>query len=195
MVLAVFSWFYCSAWAACVNRAKVNPAGCASLYCVFLCSPRHDQMSPVHRLKPCLAASNRALPRSQEPVGHRYRFLRQNTDWTGHVTQKDRNEAQSCPVLNELSLICFFLCVLCVQVAAQAGVYELLNQLGFSEFEDLRDSTLCRLRHRWQQQNRHGLPFRGEFIWETPVESTVLLVICRMSTCFWPIVEVWRTRS
>uniref|UniRef100_A0A8C2K2M6 Phosphatase domain containing paladin 1a n=1 Tax=Cyprinus carpio TaxID=7962 RepID=A0A8C2K2M6_CYPCA len=51
-----------------------------------------------------------------------------------------------------------------LQVAAQAGVYELLNQLGFSEFEDLRDSTLCRLRHRWQQQNRHGLPFRGEFI-------------------------------
>uniref|UniRef100_A0A672PRR7 Paladin-like n=1 Tax=Sinocyclocheilus grahami TaxID=75366 RepID=A0A672PRR7_SINGR len=39
-----------------------------------------------------------------------------------------------------------------LQVAAQAGVYELLNQLGFSEFEDLRDSTLCRLRHRWQQQ-------------------------------------------
>uniref|UniRef100_A0A672PQF7 Paladin-like n=1 Tax=Sinocyclocheilus grahami TaxID=75366 RepID=A0A672PQF7_SINGR len=51
-----------------------------------------------------------------------------------------------------------------LQVAAQAGVYELLNQLGFSEFEDLRDSTLCRLRHRWQQQIRHGLPFRGEFI-------------------------------
>ncbi|XP_067224663.1 paladin isoform X1 [Chanodichthys erythropterus] len=51
-----------------------------------------------------------------------------------------------------------------LQVASQAGVYELLNQLGFSEFEDLRDSTLCRLRHRWQQQNRHGLPFRGEFI-------------------------------
>uniref|UniRef100_A0A672PDK4 Paladin n=1 Tax=Sinocyclocheilus grahami TaxID=75366 RepID=A0A672PDK4_SINGR len=51
-----------------------------------------------------------------------------------------------------------------LQVAAQAGVYELLNQLGFSEFEDLRDSTLRRLRHRWQQQNRHGLPVRGEFI-------------------------------
>ncbi|CAM4712469.1 unnamed protein product [Leuciscus chuanchicus] len=51
-----------------------------------------------------------------------------------------------------------------LQVASQAGVYELLNQLGFSEFEDLRDSTLCRLRRRWQQQNRHRLPFRGEFI-------------------------------
>ncbi|XP_073773551.1 paladin isoform X1 [Danio rerio] len=50
------------------------------------------------------------------------------------------------------------------QVAAPAGVYELLNQLGFSEFEDLRDSTLCRLRRRWLQQNRHGLPFRGELI-------------------------------
>lgn len=51
-----------------------------------------------------------------------------------------------------------------LQVASQAGVYELLNQLGFSEFEDLRDSTLGCLRHRWQQQNRHGLPFRGEFV-------------------------------
>uniref|UniRef100_A0A671LSM4 Paladin-like n=1 Tax=Sinocyclocheilus anshuiensis TaxID=1608454 RepID=A0A671LSM4_9TELE len=65
-------------------------------------------------------------------------------------------------LLNELSLNC--VSVFCVQVAARAGVYELLNQLGFSEFEDLRDSTLCHLRHRWQQQNRHGLPFRGEFI-------------------------------
>ncbi|XP_051958207.1 paladin-like [Xyrauchen texanus] len=51
-----------------------------------------------------------------------------------------------------------------LQVAAPAGVYDLLNRLGFSEFEDLRDSTLSRLRHRWIQQNRHGLPFRGEFI-------------------------------
>ncbi|XP_051529550.1 paladin isoform X1 [Myxocyprinus asiaticus] len=51
-----------------------------------------------------------------------------------------------------------------LQVAAPAGVYNLLNHLGFSEFEDLRDSTLSRLRHRWIQQNHHGLPFRGEFI-------------------------------
>ncbi|XP_056627177.1 paladin isoform X1 [Triplophysa dalaica] len=51
-----------------------------------------------------------------------------------------------------------------IQVAAQAGVYDLLNQLGFSEFEDLQGSTLSGLRHRWLKQNHHDLPFRGEFI-------------------------------
>ncbi|XP_065128337.1 paladin [Paramisgurnus dabryanus] len=52
-----------------------------------------------------------------------------------------------------------------IQVAAQAGVYDLLNQLGFSEFEDLRGSTLSCLRHRWMKENHHHhLPFRGEFI-------------------------------
>ncbi|XP_061563913.1 paladin isoform X2 [Cololabis saira] len=50
------------------------------------------------------------------------------------------------------------------QVAARAGVYDILNQLGFSEFEDLRDTPLARLRCRWQQQNIQSLPFRGEFI-------------------------------
>uniref|UniRef100_A0A8C7YH18 Phosphatase domain containing paladin 1a n=1 Tax=Oryzias sinensis TaxID=183150 RepID=A0A8C7YH18_9TELE len=50
------------------------------------------------------------------------------------------------------------------QVAARAGVYDILNQLGFSEFEDPRDSPLARLRCRWQQQNVHSLPFRGEFV-------------------------------
>nr|XP_015818521.2 paladin isoform X1 [Nothobranchius furzeri] len=50
------------------------------------------------------------------------------------------------------------------QVAARAGVYDILNQLGFSEFEDPRDTPLARLRCRWQQQNIHSLPFRGEFI-------------------------------
>ncbi|XP_013862429.1 paladin [Austrofundulus limnaeus] len=50
------------------------------------------------------------------------------------------------------------------QVAARAGVYDVLNQLGFSEFEDPRDTPLARLRYRWQQQNIQSLPFRGEFI-------------------------------
>ncbi|XP_053197278.1 paladin [Scomber japonicus] len=50
------------------------------------------------------------------------------------------------------------------QVAARAGVYDILNQLGFSEFENLRDTPLARLRCRWQQQNIQSLPFRGEFI-------------------------------
>ncbi|XP_051273794.1 paladin isoform X1 [Dicentrarchus labrax] len=50
------------------------------------------------------------------------------------------------------------------QVAARAGVYDILNQLGFSEFENLRDTPLARLRCRWKQQNIQSLPFRGEFI-------------------------------
>ncbi|XP_069547975.1 paladin isoform X2 [Brachyistius frenatus] len=50
------------------------------------------------------------------------------------------------------------------QVAARAGVYDILNQLGFSEFENPKDTPLARLRCRWQQQNIQSLPFRGEFI-------------------------------
>ncbi|XP_078146960.1 paladin isoform X2 [Centroberyx gerrardi] len=50
------------------------------------------------------------------------------------------------------------------QVAARAGVYDILNQLGFSEFENPRDTPLARLRCRWQQQNVQSLPIRGEFI-------------------------------
>ncbi|XP_008287059.1 paladin isoform X2 [Stegastes partitus] len=50
------------------------------------------------------------------------------------------------------------------QVAARAGVYDILNQLGFSEFENPRDTPLARLRCRWQQHNIQSLPFRGEFI-------------------------------
>ncbi|KAM4636226.1 paladin isoform 2-T2 [Discoglossus pictus] len=50
------------------------------------------------------------------------------------------------------------------EVASKAGVYEVLNQLGFSEFENPEDQPLCRLRCRWQQQNPNLLPFRGEFI-------------------------------
>ncbi|XP_068610704.1 LOW QUALITY PROTEIN: paladin [Brachionichthys hirsutus] len=50
------------------------------------------------------------------------------------------------------------------QVAAGAGVYDVLDQLGFSEFGDPRDAPLARLRRRWQQQRSGSLPFRGEFI-------------------------------
>ncbi|XP_008312788.1 paladin isoform X3 [Cynoglossus semilaevis] len=50
------------------------------------------------------------------------------------------------------------------QVAARAGVYDILNQLAFSEFENPRDTQLSRLRYRWQQQSLKSLPFRGEFI-------------------------------
>ncbi|XP_028989257.1 paladin isoform X1 [Betta splendens] len=50
------------------------------------------------------------------------------------------------------------------QVAARAGVYDILNQLGFSEFENPRDSPLARLRCRWQRRSVHSLPFRGEFV-------------------------------
>lgn len=50
------------------------------------------------------------------------------------------------------------------QVASRAGVYDILNQLGFSEFQNPRDTPLARLRCRWQRQNVQSLPFRGEFI-------------------------------
>lgn len=45
------------------------------------------------------------------------------------------------------------LCHLCSppQVAASAGVYELLNQLGFPELEGSEDQPCSRLRYRWQQ--------------------------------------------
>ncbi|CAG04802.1 unnamed protein product, partial [Tetraodon nigroviridis] len=43
----------------------------------------------------------------------------------------------------------FTLCM--EQVAARAGVYDVLNQLGFSEFENPRGTPLARLRCRWQQ--------------------------------------------
>ncbi|XP_076830926.1 phosphatase domain containing paladin 1b isoform X2 [Brachyhypopomus gauderio] len=50
------------------------------------------------------------------------------------------------------------------QVAAKAGVYTILNQLGFAEFEDPDVSPLASLRCRWQQHSTHSLPIRGEFI-------------------------------
>ncbi|XP_055005999.1 paladin [Boleophthalmus pectinirostris] len=50
------------------------------------------------------------------------------------------------------------------QVAARAGVYDVLDGLGFSEFENPRDTALARLRHRWQRQEVQPLPVRGQFI-------------------------------
>ncbi|XP_062859559.1 paladin [Trichomycterus rosablanca] len=50
------------------------------------------------------------------------------------------------------------------QVAARAGVYDLLNQLSFTEFENQKDSTFARLRSRWREPTNQKLPYRGEFI-------------------------------
>ncbi|XP_007249572.3 phosphatase domain containing paladin 1b isoform X1 [Astyanax mexicanus] len=50
------------------------------------------------------------------------------------------------------------------QVAAKAGIYAILNQLGFPEFEAHKDSPLASLRHRWQKHGSHSLPIRGDFI-------------------------------
>ncbi|XP_039628731.1 paladin-like [Polypterus senegalus] len=50
------------------------------------------------------------------------------------------------------------------EVAARAGVYDILNQLGFVEFENPEDTALARLRYRWRQQHVHSLPFQGELI-------------------------------
>lgn len=52
---------------------------------------------------------------------------------------------------------------LCFQVAAVAGVYEVLNQLGFPELESLEGKALCTLRGRWQAQGATSRPFRGDF--------------------------------
>nr|XP_033796342.1 paladin isoform X2 [Geotrypetes seraphini] len=50
------------------------------------------------------------------------------------------------------------------EVASRAGIYKILNRLGFAEFENLEDQPLSRLRHRWQRQSMTSLPFRGEFV-------------------------------
>uniref|UniRef100_A0A674GHX0 Paladin n=1 Tax=Taeniopygia guttata TaxID=59729 RepID=A0A674GHX0_TAEGU len=50
------------------------------------------------------------------------------------------------------------------EVAAVAGVYEVLNQLGFPELESLEGKALCTLRGRWQAQGATSRPFRGDFI-------------------------------
>ncbi|TSK22756.1 Paladin [Bagarius yarrelli] len=48
------------------------------------------------------------------------------------------------------------------QVAARAGIYSILNQLGFPEFEAPKSCSLARLRYRWRQYNAYSLPIRGE---------------------------------
>ncbi|XP_041920738.1 phosphatase domain containing paladin 1b isoform X2 [Alosa sapidissima] len=50
------------------------------------------------------------------------------------------------------------------QVAARAGIFTILNQLGFPEFDKPRDMSLSSLRCRWRQPPAHALPIRGEFI-------------------------------
>ncbi|KAM9476799.1 phosphatase domain containing paladin 1b isoform 1-T1 [Clarias gariepinus] len=50
------------------------------------------------------------------------------------------------------------------QVAAHAGIYEILNQLGFPEFEAPKSCLLSKLRYRWRQYSAYLLPIRGELI-------------------------------
>ncbi|NXD14668.1 PALD protein, partial [Nothocercus nigrocapillus] len=50
------------------------------------------------------------------------------------------------------------------QVAAGAGVYEVLNQLGFGELERAEAPALRQLRHRWRERSGAPRPFRGEFL-------------------------------
>ncbi|KAA0718042.1 Paladin [Triplophysa tibetana] len=50
------------------------------------------------------------------------------------------------------------------QVAAKAGIYAILNQLGFSEFENPEDSLMARLRFRWLPHTVQSIPMRGELI-------------------------------
>uniref|UniRef100_A0A4X2L3Q6 Phosphatase domain containing paladin 1 n=1 Tax=Vombatus ursinus TaxID=29139 RepID=A0A4X2L3Q6_VOMUR len=51
-----------------------------------------------------------------------------------------------------------------LEVAAKAGVYEILNQLGFTEFETIEDKPLSRLRYRWQEQTLSPGPVLGDFL-------------------------------
>lgn len=51
------------------------------------------------------------------------------------------------------------------QVASKAGVYEILNQLGFPELESGQDQPFSRLRCRWQEQSRCPEPSAaGDFL-------------------------------
>ncbi|ELK09564.1 Paladin [Pteropus alecto] len=45
------------------------------------------------------------------------------------------------------------------EVASKAGVYEILNQLGFPELESVEDQPFSRLRCRWQEPSRSLEPF------------------------------------
>ncbi|TRY95949.1 hypothetical protein DNTS_001954 [Danionella cerebrum] len=48
------------------------------------------------------------------------------------------------------------------QVAARAGIYTILNRLGFSEFEAPEDSPMARLRFRWHRNFSQCIPGKGE---------------------------------
>ncbi|XP_051009070.1 paladin [Acomys russatus] len=51
------------------------------------------------------------------------------------------------------------------EVATKAGIYEILNQLGFPELESTEDQPLSRLRYRWQEQSRDSEPCdAGDFL-------------------------------
>ncbi|XP_016104900.1 paladin-like [Sinocyclocheilus grahami] len=50
------------------------------------------------------------------------------------------------------------------QVAARAGVYTILNHLGFSEFENSDDSPMARFRFRWLPHSVQFIPMRGQLI-------------------------------
>uniref|UniRef100_I3MK39 Phosphatase domain containing paladin 1 n=1 Tax=Ictidomys tridecemlineatus TaxID=43179 RepID=I3MK39_ICTTR len=51
------------------------------------------------------------------------------------------------------------------EVASKAGVYEILDRLGFPELESLEDQPFSRLRHRWQEQNLGPEPSAaGDFL-------------------------------
>lgn len=51
------------------------------------------------------------------------------------------------------------------EVASKAGVYEILNQLGFPELDDVEDQPFSRLRCRWQEQSHSPEPSAaGDFL-------------------------------
>ncbi|KAF6110531.1 phosphatase domain containing paladin 1 [Phyllostomus discolor] len=51
------------------------------------------------------------------------------------------------------------------EVASKAGVYEILNQLGFPELESTEDQPFSRLRCRWQEQSHSPAPAAaGDFL-------------------------------
>ncbi|XP_038599862.1 paladin isoform X1 [Tachyglossus aculeatus] len=47
------------------------------------------------------------------------------------------------------------------EVAAKAGIYDILNQLGFTEFETTENQPLSQLRYRWKEPSLGPMPFRG----------------------------------
>ncbi|XP_069781027.1 paladin-like isoform X2 [Narcine bancroftii] len=50
------------------------------------------------------------------------------------------------------------------EVAAPAGVFEILDKLGFWEFEDPETTPMCRMRNRWQKQQGYEVPTFGNMI-------------------------------